>query len=106
MCTTPPLTLPFDNASVIIFAYCCVSIGAGTVAYVPRIRRGTTIGGTVINAPASVVCTAGNITLISLVTVDTGSIAGTPQYSFTLSGNGTTGVWGGPIDLSIVAFAL
>jgi hypothetical protein len=103
--TTPPLTLPLDFAAVVLFWYIIHTVGATAAGFTVRLRRGTTVGGTVINVATQQTAAAGNNAVSSGFYFDTpGAVAG-QQYSLTLIDNGSTA--GGTIqDASLLAFAL
>ena len=103
--TTPPLTLPFDSATVFILWYCGVVVGTGTTTGRALIRRGTSSAGPNINPNVNINVTAGNTVAFSGCCADSTPGASQPQYSLTLSGIGTTGAWTG-VDQWILAFAL
>lgn len=105
ICTTPPLNIPLDFATVLLFWYLTMTSGTGTTNITPLIRRGTGITGTIINGNTNDNTTAGNTTRRSGVYFDTpGAVAG-QQYSLTMtqigaSANGTI------LDVCLIAFAL
>ena len=103
--TSPLLTLPFDNAIVLIYWYFLATVGTGSTSYTVGVRRGTSTSGTRLNGSIFSNCTAGNIIPIAGCYQDAASLAGTPQYSITVQGVGTTGAWNMQ-DPCIIAMAL
>lgn len=105
--TTPPLTLPLDGAAVFLGWFYTPTTGLGTTAAGVRIRRGTLVTSPLINGGNAYPATANSGLLLAGWFVDTpGSVAGV-QYSLTVTGTGTTGVWSNAgADAILLAFAL
>lgn len=106
VCVTPPLTLPIDSAAVFLFAYISGVAGTATTQWVARLRRGTGLTGTVVQAvvPAEAVV-AGNNVILTVLYFDTpGAVAG-QQYALTISQTSATGAASG-VDVAMLAFAL
>lgn len=103
--TTPPLTLPFDGAAVLILWFANITVGLGTASYVQKLLRGTVVNTNVLNVVSSCQVTAGNTVLLSGMYVDANPGASTPVYSLSFLGTGTTGIWTTQ-DVCIAAFAL
>jgi len=103
--TTPALTLPLDGAVVIIIWRLVVVIGTGTTTINNRIRRGTTVSAVQVDTDNAVNVTAGNVVVVSGMTVDTPGAADKVQYSLTMQGVGTTGAFTSGAG-AMIAFAL
>lgn len=104
--TTPQLNISLDFSQIFILWACDILAGTTTSALVFRLRRGTTVAGTLINAAAwTHTLAAGNSAAISGAYFDTpGAVAG-QQYSLTVSQTAATAA-GTFNDGSILAFAL
>ncbi len=103
--TTPPLNLALDFAQILLFWYIVLTVGAAGNAIIPRLRRGTTIAGTLVNVAFNQTAVAGNIVASSGSYADTpGAVAG-QQYSLTMQVNAATAN-STVQDVSLIAFAL
>lgn len=104
--TTPPLNISLDFSQIIIQWACDILAGASTTSLVFRLRRGTTVAGTLINAAAwTHTLAAAASAVMSGVYVDTpGAVAG-QQYSLTVVQTAATGA-GTFNDGCLLAFAL
>ena len=104
--TTPGLTLPLDNAQVILLWRAVLVSGVGTNAFIWRIRRGTSLTGALVMASSDVMAVGSNATQSSSgFYVDTPGAVGGQQYTLTISENGATaaGTWN---DGCLMAFVL
>ena len=105
ICTTPPLTLPIDNAQVILlFSFECL-VGTGTATETWRIRRGTTVAGAQVNVAGTFTIVGNNRWAMGAMYVDTPGAVDKQQYSLSLSGTATTGAWTTE-DVCLMAFCL
>lgn len=106
VCTTPPLTLPLDGATVFLLWTFSVIAGTGNIFNSFNIRRGTTLAGTAVNAGAQAgPATAASGAMYSGAYFDTpGGVAG-QQYTLTVQQGGATAA-GTFRDVSMLAFAL
>lgn len=94
--TSPGINLLVDNAQLLIFWSLDVSVGASTTTVQVRIRRGSTLTGTVITLaqPWVQAVTAGTTGIFSGVYIDTPGIVAEQQYTLSVvqaaaSANGT-----------------
>src|SRR2546423_5725345 len=83
--TTPALNLPFDGAQVLLFIYCVITLTAGTSAFTPRLRRGTTTGGTLINVAQAITVTASTTFEYSSWYPDSPGVVAEQQWSLTMT---------------------
>jgi hypothetical protein len=106
VCTTPPLTLPLDGATVILLWLFSYTAGTGNTTTGMLLRRGTTIAGALVNAATNsgqAVPTGPDI--LSGCYFDTpGAVAG-QQYSLTIQQFGASAA-GTFRDVALLAFAL
>jgi hypothetical protein len=90
--TTPPLNLFLDNAQVLIFWGLSYSWAVGATSSTIRLRRGTTIAGTLINtlAPTDSNMAVGATSSRSGVFFDTPGVVSGVQYTLTFTANAQT----------------
>ena len=107
ICTTPPLTLPLDFAMVMLFWEWSMTSGTATTSIIMRLRRGTTVSGTLVNTNNYTISTptAGNAYLLTGCFFDTPGAVGPIQYSLTTQQNAATGA-GTNLEVALMAFAL
>jgi hypothetical protein len=104
--TTPPLTLPYDGASVFIAWQLVIPHGAAAITPAFNVRRGATVASTLVLGTATLTAPANNaVVLYSGTVVDTNPGASQPQYSIAINNvnSGTSVVMSAII---ITAYAL
>lgn len=104
--TTGPLNLSVDTAQVLLFWWCVITAGTGVNGMTPRVRRGSTTAGQLVNvnnviAPAN----AGGNAYVAGVYVDTPTSSAELQYSLTIVQSGATGN-GSVVDGCLTAMVL
>jgi hypothetical protein len=103
--TTPPLSLPLDNAQVFLFWYLTGSAGASTSGMKASVRRGSGLTGTIINAGVFLLVGAAGNFLVSGTYIDTPGVVAGQQYTLTATQSGATGA-GSFLDGCFTAFVL
>jgi hypothetical protein len=103
--TTPPLTIPLDFATVLLFWFIGHTVGATAASCSYFIRRGTTTGGTAVFGPLAQTVVAGNLVVAGGAAFDTPGAVGGQQYVLTCIDTGST-VAGAVGDAFLLAFAL
>lgn len=93
--TTPPLVLPVDNATVLLFGWVAIVPGTGTTAIIAQIRRGTAVSGPLISSygaggNASHTLAAGASGLLLVNGFDNPGAATGVQYFLTVTQTGGT----------------
>ena len=90
--TSPVLVLPADRVQLYILAWGQLTTGTGTTTVTPRIRRGTTTGGTLIGEANAeqVKAAAGSTEPFLIALVDNVTDLVSVQYVFTLQQAGAT----------------
>lgn len=91
--SSTPVPLPSARHQVVIFAWSQLTTGAGTTAVTPRIRRGTTVSGTVVGDEIAeeVKAAAGSNEPHFIMASEERSGEATVEYSLTLDQTGATG---------------
>lgn len=88
---SPPLTPSQDNAQIFLQWACDILAGTGVTALVFRLRRGTTVAGTLINLAAwTHTLAAGSSAVMSGLYVDTPGAVSQQQYALTVVQTGAT----------------
>lgn len=103
--TTPPINLPIDNAGILIFASVNVTPGTATTTLAVRLRRGSGITGTQLNAGGPYTVLVTTAYFINLTWFDSPGIVAGQQYTLTVQQAAATGN-GTAFDGSIVAMVL
>lgn len=93
LCTTPPINIPLDFAQILLFACFSITVaGATSASYFGRVRRGTTIAGTLVGGNSAIAIAPGGSVFWGACYADTpGAIAG-QQYSLTVTMAGASGI--------------
>lgn len=88
-----PAKLSTPTARVVIVAWGQLTTGAGTTTVTPRIRRGTTISGTLVGEANAeeVKAAAGSTEQFTIMVSETRSDEESVEYSLTLTQAGATG---------------
>jgi hypothetical protein len=104
--TTPLLVPSLDGATIILLGYVATSaLGATTTSVAMRLRRGSGLGGIIVNVPQNTFGTAGNTFSWAFCYFDTpGAVAG-QQYTLTFQANAATANTNFT-DAALIAFAL
>lgn len=90
--TSPPISLPIDNAQVLLSFFFVMSAGATVTAFTFRLRRGTTNAGALVSAATwNIDTTAGLRYMPSGCYVDSPGIVAGQQYSLTVVQFGASG---------------
>jgi len=106
VCTTPPLTLPADNAIVVITGQVTMTWGTGTTGFNLRVRQGTTSAGTIVLNTGPIQATAAQIVVVNVSVFDPApGAAGGIQYSLLIAAVGSTAN-NVPTSATLVAFVL
>ncbi len=103
--TTPPLTLALDFATVLLFWDIALVTGASTTSIVVRLRRGTTVTGTLVNIAQNDTITTASAVRRGGCYFDVPGAVGGQQYSLTVQQNAATAN-GSITDANLIAFAL
>lgn len=82
--TSPQVEIVKDNGFVWIWAAAALLPGTNSTAVALRIRKGTTLTGTIVGNPQAATVTAGNQFNTGYATVDTYALAGNVQYVLTM----------------------
>lgn len=105
ICTTPPINLSIDSAQVLLFFYYAITTGATTTTLRSHLRRGTAVGGVLLNQDLANQVTAGNTVFSSGCYIDTPGTQAEVQYSLTTTQTGATGN-GAVLDVCLLAVVL
>jgi hypothetical protein len=89
--TTPATNLTLDYQQVLLFWYFVFTTGAATTALTVRLRRGTTISGTLLNVATSTPVSASSAYYLSGCYTDIPGIVAEQQWSITIQAAGATG---------------
>jgi hypothetical protein len=104
--TTPPINEPVDNAQVLLLWFTSITAGTSTTSFQFKIRRGTTITGTVILAGTCFVTVVAAQNYISSgCYFDLPGIVAGQQYSLTII-QGAATVAGTFLDGALMALVL
>lgn len=79
-----------DQDQVAITGWAQLTLGTGTTSVTPRIRRGTSVSGTLVGTGNPINGTAGQTIVESFLTEDTPGLVAGQQYVFTLQQTGAT----------------
>lgn len=103
--TTPPMNIPLDFATILLFWYYATTTPASTTNLQLRLRRGTTTAGTLVSSGVNQLVTASATATLSGFAFDVpGAVAG-QQYSLTAQFTAAVGS-AGPTELWMLAMCL
>lgn len=87
------ITLPTDEARVVILGWFQITSGAGTTAITPRIRRGTTVSAALVGEANAVAlgAAAGETEHLVIQVADELRLTDTVEYVLTVQQTGATG---------------
>lgn len=103
--TTGPINEPVDNAQVLIFFYLLILIGTAGTAVGVNLRRGATLGGTLVNLSFGISTSAGSTEVLAGCYPDNPGIVAGLQYTMTATVTAATGA-STVRDLALVAMVL
>lgn len=91
--TSPPISLPFDSAQVVVLCRASVVVGTGGSFCNMNIRRGTSTAGALLTGTSLTVLgfVAGQTPVMTAWAFDTPANVAGQQYSFTLTFPATSG---------------
>ena len=104
--TSPPLMQPIDSTLVLLVMFCSFTTAGSTTNINFKLRRGTSTGGTQLNAGAWQVAIGAAVTgAFQACYTDNPGAGGGTQYSLTYAGVASVGAHT-VLDVSLIAFCL